>query len=81
MTANEFNEKYKEFLEQGHYGMGFDHEEAIEYLDKEFEELIKIPHFKYTQIKAKFDWYCFYCKGVPREKVIEIQNQLKQICK
>jgi|GEM_PF-1789572 len=79
MTSKEFNEKYKDYLEEGHYGMSLDKSEALEYLDGEFQELIKIPGFKYSQIKSKFNWFCFYCDNVPIEKVNEIESKLKEI--
>lgn len=81
MSTEEFNEKYRDYLEKGHYGLALSNSEAIEYLDKEFQELIKIPGFKYSQIKAKFSWFCFYCDNVPREKVIEIEQHLKTFYK
>ena len=49
-TAEEFNIKYKDYLEIGHYGLDLDNPEAIEYLDNEFQEFIKIPNFSYSQI-------------------------------
>ena len=76
MTAKEFNEKYRDFLEEGHYGLSLDNAEAIAYLDKEFQELIKIPGFQYSQIKSKFSWFCFYCTNVPMEKKTEIEQML-----
>lgn len=80
-TTNEFNTKYKEYLEEGHYGLDLDKQEVIEYLDKEFQELIKIPGFQYSQIKSKFSWFCFYCDNVPIEKVTEIETKLKELYK
>lgn len=59
MTAKEFNEKYKAFLEEGNYGMALK-EELIPYVDNIFQNLIKIPGFKYTQIKHKYNFICFY---------------------
>ena len=79
MTKEEFNEKYKAYLGEGHYGLTSNLPEAIEYLDKEFEELIKIPNFQYFQIKSKFNWWCFYNEGVSREKTKEIENHLIEI--
>jgi len=79
LTADQFNEKYKDYLEKGHYGLDLHKPEAIEYLDNEFQELIKIPGFSYSQIKSKFDWFCFYNKGVSREKTQEIEQKLKEI--
>jgi hypothetical protein len=60
-TAEQFNEKYKEYLEEGHYGMDIHYPSVIEYLDKVFQDLIKIPKFKYSQIKLKFNDCRFYC--------------------
>ena len=54
MTTEEFNKKYEDYLKDGHYGLAIDNPEAIEYLDKVFEDLITIPYFKYSQIKEKF---------------------------
>ncbi len=79
MTTEEFNEKYKDYLEEGHYGLDLSHNEAIRYLDKEFQELIKIPGFKYSQIKSKFNFYCFYCENVSSEKKKEIEMKLYDI--
>jgi hypothetical protein len=60
MTSTEFNEKYSAYLEEGHYGLDIDIPEAIEYLDKIFKGLIKIPGFKYSQIKVKYSSSRFY---------------------
>jgi hypothetical protein len=60
MTANEFNIKYFEWLESGHYGLDIDVPQVIIYLDKIFEEITKLPGFQYSQIKAKWHWVEFY---------------------
>lgn len=60
MTVDEFNEKYKEYLEKGHYGLDIGNENIIKYLDDVFKDLIKIPGFKYNQIKEKFGSSRFY---------------------
>ena len=60
MTASEFNEKYKEYLEEGHYGLDISTPSIIKYLDEMFQGLIKIPGFKYSQIKEKFNTSRFY---------------------
>lgn len=80
-TSDEFNTKYLAYIEKGfnERGLELDNPEAIEYLDKEFQELIKIPGFQFSMIKSKYSWFCFYCDNVPREKVIEIQERLKEI--
>lgn len=78
-SAEEFNRKYKDFLEEGHYGLDLYKQEAIDYLDKEFQEFIKIPGFKYSQIKSKFNFFCFYNKGLSVEKTTEVEQKLKEI--
>ena len=60
MTAEEFNEKYKDYLEEGHYGLDLHSPGIIKYLDTEFTNLIKIQGFKYSQIKMKFGTSRFY---------------------
>ena len=60
MTTDEFNEKYFDYLEEGHYGLALENPSVIKYLDQMFEGLIKIPGFQYSQIKIKYDMICFY---------------------
>ena len=60
MTSEEFNEKYKDYLEEGHYGLALEEKSVIKYLDDVFKDLIKIPGFKYSQIKEKFGSSRFY---------------------
>lgn len=79
MTAEEFNLKYKDYLKERHYGLALGKPEVVAYLDKEFEELIKIPGFMFSQIKSKFNYFCFYADNVPSEKINEIEKQLANI--
>lgn len=79
MTSTQFNEKYKNYLEEGFYGLSLEDKDMIEYLDKEFQELIKIPNFKYSQIKQKFEWFRFYAKEVSSDKIDEIEHNLRLI--
>ncbi len=60
MTSSEFNEKYSAYLEEGHYGLDIDIPEAVDFLDKAFQDLIKIPGFQYSQIKTKYGESRFY---------------------
>lgn len=61
MTAKEFNTKYAQYLKEGHYGLSFTISSIVDYLDKLFEEnMIKLPNFKYSQIKLKFNMARFY---------------------
>ena len=79
MDSHTFNEKYKPYLKKGYSGLSFSIPIMVNYLDKEFEELIKIPGFLYTQIKGKFNWFCFYGENIPEEKRIEIETKLKEL--
>lgn len=53
-TTTEFNEKYKDYLEEGHYGIDINEPSVITYVDQIFNDLTQIPGFKYSQIKTKF---------------------------
>lgn len=54
MTSVEFNKKYKDYIEEGHYGLDIHIESIAEYLDVVFRDLVKIEGFKFQQIKTKF---------------------------
>ena len=62
MTISEFNNKFEPFKEKDHYGLDIDIPSVIDYLNVEFEKLIKIPNFSYSQIKLKFNMSRFYCE-------------------
>ncbi len=79
MTTEEFNNKYMDYLEKGHYGIAINNEEVIDYLDKEFQELIKIPDFQYTQIKLKFGYCRIYCDKVPVDKIYEMEEYINKL--
>lgn len=53
-TSKEFNEKYKEYIEEGHYGMDINEPSVLAYVDQIFNDLIKIPGFQFSQIKTKY---------------------------
>jgi hypothetical protein len=80
MTTQAFNEKYSEYLKEGHYGLAIYLPSVIEYLDKKFQELIKVPGFKYSQIKVKFNSSRFYCE--PQEiDSHEIEKEIDRLVK
>lgn len=65
MTSNEFNEKYKDHLEEGFEGLVFLNEEIIDYCDKIFQILlITNPNFTYRQIKRKWGTSRVYINNV-----------------
>jgi hypothetical protein len=78
-TAREFNEKYRDYIEYRFHGCDLENPKALAYLDREFQEFIKYPNFKFCQIKPKFNWFCFYCTVVPKEKVEQIEENLEKI--
>jgi hypothetical protein len=79
MTSDQFNEKYFDFLEEGHYGLGFDIPEFTEWLDKKFEQFILKPGFSYSQIKVKFGMGRFYCEGLTNEEVREVEEYITNL--
>lgn len=55
MTAEEFNTKYADHIEEGFYGLEFDIPEVTAYMDTEFEKHVhNDPKFEFAQIKLKF---------------------------
>lgn len=81
MTAKEFNKKYKDFLEEGHYGLAIDIPEIVEFLDSIFEDLIRIPGFKYFQIKVKFGYARFYAEGISFDITHTVEARLNELLK
>ena len=79
MTADQFNEKYKDYLEYGHYGLAIGGEEFIKWLDEKFQGFIKKPGFKYSQIKEKFGYGRFYCEGLTREEELEVETRISKL--
>jgi|JI10StandDraft_1071094.scaffolds.fasta_scaffold12871_9 hypothetical protein len=62
MTTNEFNSKYKQFIEPGFEDQGLMIElpNVVIFLDNVFESITKIPGFEFSQIKTKFKQVRFY---------------------
>lgn len=76
MTTTQFNEKWSEYLEEGHYGLALGDPQVIEYLDALFEDLSKIEGFSYSQIKDKFGMARVYMEGVSSAMTRTIENQI-----
>jgi len=81
MTVDNFNEKYKNYLEEGHYGLAISDEDFVNWLDNKFQEFTKYPNFKYSQIKSKFGMGRFYCEGISNEFVQEVENKITELLK
>ncbi len=79
MSNIDFNFKYKDYLIEGYYGLGFDIPEFTEWLDIKFQEFIKNPDFKYKQLKQKFGYGRFYCEGLSHEQILEVENKITNI--
>lgn len=79
MTTQEFNDKYRDYLEEGHYGLDISNPEFIEWLDGKFQSFVQKPGFKYSQIKEKFGMGRFYCEGLTREEVREVEAKISQM--
>jgi hypothetical protein len=79
MKAQEFNEKYKKYLEERHYGLDIHIQEIIDYLDTEFESEIKTnPNFQYSQIKLKFGMARVYAESKKCEEWEKSINSIIQ---
>jgi hypothetical protein len=87
MTAKEFNEKYKQYIPEGWYGLGFNIPEVTDYLDKVMEELIMIPGFELHQVKLKFNMARFYFetnwkeKGLEAALMVKIESEINKLVK
>ena len=53
-TSKEFNDKYKDYIEEGHYGMDINEPSVLAYVDQVFNDLIQIPGFQFSQVKTKY---------------------------
>ena len=80
MTLDDFNEKYKDYLERGHYGLDIDNPKVIEYLDGKFQQFIKVSGFKFTQIIMKFNFVCFYAIKIDQQ-INEVEREILRIIK
>ena len=81
MTTTEFNEKYKDYLEEGFYGLVINSENVIKFLDKIFQDLIKIPGFRYSQIKLKMGYTRVYLESVSGTMIFLITDEIDRILK
>ena len=79
MTSDEFNEKYKDFLEEGHYGLAINNNEFIEWLDEKFQSFIQKSGFSYSQIKEKFGSGRFYCEGLEYQEIKEVESKITNL--
>jgi hypothetical protein len=87
MDADEFNQKYKHYIPNGWYGLGFSIPDVTDYLDKEMEDLILIPGFELHQVKLKFNMARFYFQTNWKDKGLEavienkIENKINELVK
>ena len=81
MTQQEFNEKYKAYIEKGfeNQGLMFDIPSVTEYLDKEFQKFIRVPEFCFSQIKFKFNSVRFYADNLPMEDRGRVETEVKRL--
>ncbi len=79
MNTDDFNNKYKDYLEEGHYGLATGNEEFINWLDGKFQEFIKIPNFTYSQIKDKFNMGRFYCEALTKQQINEVEDKITEL--
>ena len=77
MVADDFNQKYKKYIPNGWYGLGFNIPEVTEYLDKVMEDLITMPGFELHQVKLKFNTARFYFETNWKDKSLEMALESK----
>ena len=86
MTSTEFNTKYKDYIEEGFNGLSihsnyYEWFMLVDWLDNKFQEFIKRPDFKFSQIKSKFDICTFYAERLTTEEITEIENKITEFLK
>ncbi len=80
MTSSEFNEKYKDHLEEGFEGLLFLNQEVIDYCDKIFQILlITNPDFTYSQIKRKWGTSRVYLDNVDHRICTIMKDEIDRI--
>jgi|AntDeeMinimDraft_5_1070356.scaffolds.fasta_scaffold12438_2 hypothetical protein len=82
MTLQEFNKKYSDYIEDGHYGLAINIPEVIDFLDKEMPKLIEnnMQPFKFSQIKSKFGYARVYCNA-QNAIIRHLENDIDKILK
>jgi hypothetical protein len=79
-TADEFNEYWKDHLEEGHYGMAINWIDIITLVHNIFLEWkIKYPTFTYAQIKTKFGSSRVYVENVPNDEVNYLEYKINEV--
>lgn len=81
MTIEQFDQKWENHLEPGHYGLAIEHEGVIAYLDQKFTQIREeFPNFQFSQIKLKFGQARVYMEP-PQINTHEIEQDINQILK
>lgn len=80
MNKQDFNKKYSSYIEEGFIGLEFENNKVIRFLDDVFTDLIKIPDFKFSQIKLKFNQARFYSSLESRIQYL-IENEINELIK
>jgi len=77
MREQDFNEKYKEYLEPGSNGLEVTPSyEVMKIIDKKFQEWIKKPNFKYSLITYKNGFGQFHATGITIDEIYSIEKLL-----
>ena len=79
-NCEKFNERWKDHLEKGHYGMTIDDPDVISYMDYNFKILKSInPNFTFSQIKLKFGSARVYVEKAPNQQCSVWEQQINKI--
>lgn len=80
LNVSEFNKKWKDHLEQGHYGLAINDLKVIQYLDSEFTKFKEtVPNFTYSQIKLKFNTARVYMQPYNLIDIVTMENKINSI--
>lgn len=78
-SCDAFNRKWKDYIEDNHYGMDIHHRGIIAFMDIEFKKEITVnPNFNYAQIKLKFNMARVYANS---DKTTEWEDKIDSILK
>lgn len=77
-----FQNKWRDHLEEGHYGLAIHDPNVINYLDKEFTKLKEtVPNFTYSQIKLKYGLARVYMEPYNLINTSEMEYYIDSILK
>lgn len=79
-TIKDFNDKYKDYIIKGYEGLHYGNKEVVQFLDKLFTNLIKIPYFKFYHIKRNRQGELeFKTNFLSTQRINEIISEIEEV--